>query len=37
MTTWMEGWAMPVEQAVREALGATSGTLQSNVTFQVLR
>jgi hypothetical protein len=25
LTAWMEGWAMPVEQAIQEALNTESG------------
>jgi hypothetical protein len=29
LTAWMEGWAMPVEQAVLEALDGNAGTKSS--------
>jgi hypothetical protein len=30
LTAWMEGWAMPIEQAVREALDGGRGTRSSD-------
>ena len=35
LTAWMEGWAMPVEQAVREALDGNAGTRSSSMKLRL--